>query len=96
MSNNSSLTFTNPADGQNSLLIRLANGNFVACEQSCTHEGVPVNYNTGQQQLVCPRHGAIFDPANHFNQVPGPGPSELNSLPQVTIRINADGTITTG
>jgi len=27
MSNNSSLTFTNPADGQGSLLIRLANGN---------------------------------------------------------------------
>lgn len=96
MANNSSVTFTNPADGQSSLLIRLANGNFVACESACTHEGVPVNYNSGQQQLVCPRHNAVFDPANSFTQVPGQGPSGLGPLPKVTITVNADGTITTG
>jgi len=96
MSNNSSINFTNPADGQGSLLIHLPNGNFVACERSCTHAGVAVNYNAGQQQIVCPAHGAIFNPANGFSQVPGSGPSNLRSLSQVTIRVNADGTITTG
>lgn len=96
MPNNSSVTFNNPADGQGSLLIRLANGNFVACERACTHAGVPVGYDSGQQQIVCPAHGAIFDPANGFAQVPGSGPSNLANLPGVRIRVNADGTITTG
>ncbi|MGH2495056.1 MAG: protein kinase domain-containing protein [Ktedonobacteraceae bacterium] len=93
MSNNSSLTFNNPADGQGSLLIRLANGNFVACERSCTHEGVAVNYDANQQQIVCPAHGAIFDPINGFAHLSGPGNGPLAT---VKIRINADGTITTG
>ncbi len=31
-----------------------------------------------------------------FSQVPGAGPSGLRPLPKVTIRANADGTITTG
>jgi len=96
MANNSAVSFTNPADGQGSVLMRLSNGNFVACEQACTHVGVPVNYTSGSGQLVCPAHGAIFDPANGFSQVPGSGPSGLKPLPQVTIRVNADGTITTG
>ncbi|HEY6539651.1 MAG TPA: protein kinase [Ktedonobacteraceae bacterium] len=93
MPSNSSLTFNNPADGQNSLLIRLANGNFVACERACTHAGVPVDYNSGQQQIVCPAHGAIFDPTNGFAHTSGPGNGPLAS---VSIRVNADGTITTG
>jgi len=93
---NSSKNFANPADGQSSTLIHLSNGNFVACERACTHQGVSVNYDSGSGKLVCPAHGAIFDPANGFSQVPGAGPSGLGPLAKVTIRINADGTITTG
>jgi serine/threonine protein kinase len=96
MATNSAATFTNPADGNTGLLIHLANGNFVACENACTHAGVPVNYNSGQQKLVCPAHGAVFDPASGFSQVPGQGPSGLRPLAGVTIRVNSDGTITTG
>jgi Rieske Fe-S protein len=90
---NSSKDFINPADGNNSLLIHLPNGNFVACERACTHEGVPVYYDNGSQQLVCPAHNAIFDPANNFSVVQGPAQTPL---PGVSIRVNADGTITTG
>jgi nitrite reductase/ring-hydroxylating ferredoxin subunit len=90
---NSATSFTNPADGQASLLIHLPNGNFVACERACTHAGVPVDYQSGQQQLYCPAHGAIFDPNNGFAHISGPG---NGPLPTVNIRINADGTITTG
>lgn len=90
---NSSKDFMNPADGNNSLLIHLNSGNFVACERACTHEGVPVYYDNGSQQLVCPAHGAIFDPANNFSVVQGPAQTPL---PGVTIHVNADGTITTG
>ncbi len=90
---NSAQNFTNPRDGQGSLLIHLPNGNFVAFENACTHEGVPVTYNAGNHQLFCPRHNAYFDPANGGSVVSGPPPSPLRS---VAIRVNADGTITTG
>lgn len=93
MATNSSKSFTNPGDGQGSLLIRLSNGNFVACERACTHAGVPVDYDSGSGKLVCPAHNAIFDPANGFNLVSGPG---NGPLPTVAIRVNGDGTITTG
>ena len=42
---NSSALFTNPADKQSSLLVHLSTGDFVAYEQACTHQGVPVNYD---------------------------------------------------
>jgi serine/threonine protein kinase/Rieske Fe-S protein len=90
---NSGKTFTNPKDGNSSILVHLPNGNFVACERQCTHQGVNVNYDAGSQKLVCPAHGAVFDPANGFSVVQGPANTPL---PGVSIRVNADGTITTG
>jgi serine/threonine protein kinase/Rieske Fe-S protein len=90
---NSAVKFTNPADGNAGLLIHLGNGNFVACERACTHAGVAVNYDTGSGQLTCPAHGAVFDPLNGFRLVSGPGNGPLAT---VTIRVNGDGTITTG
>ncbi len=90
---NSAKGFNNPVDGQGSLLIHLPNGNFVAYEKACTHEGVTVYYDANTRQLVCPAHGAIFDPANGGSVVQGPA---NRPLPTVTIRVNADGTITTG
>jgi Rieske Fe-S protein len=89
---NTSVNFTNPADGQGSLLIHLPNGNFVACERACTHQGAWVNYDPASGQLVCPAHGAIFDPKNACSHVSGPGSGPLTN---VAITINANGTITT-
>ncbi len=88
---NSAKSFTNPANGNAGLLTHLGNGNFVACERACTHAGVPVNYDSGSGKLVCPAHGATFN-ADGTNPT-SPAPSQL---PQVTIRVNGDGTITTG
>jgi serine/threonine protein kinase len=90
---NTSKSFRNPADGNGSLLIHLPNSNFVACEMACTHEGVNVYYDAGTHQLVCPAHGAIFDPANGFSVLQGPANTPL---PGVSIHVNGDGTITTG
>jgi serine/threonine protein kinase len=95
MPTNSAVSFTNPADGNGSLLVHTSNGNFAAFERACTHAGVPVNYDSGGGQFLCPAHGAIFSAANG-NHVSGTGPSGLGPLPQVTIRVNTDGTITTG
>jgi Rieske Fe-S protein len=88
---NTAVAFTNPADGQASWLVHMGNGNFVACEQACTHARVPVKYDASSGQMVCPAHGATFN-ADGTNPS-SPAPSQL---PKVTIRVNGDGTITTG
>ncbi len=93
MSINASKKFTNPTNGTDSILVHLPNGNFVAYNKACTHEGVAVYYDSGSQQLKCPAHGAVFDPANGGSPVQGPVQSPLQSVP---IRVNGDGTITTG
>jgi serine/threonine protein kinase len=89
---NTALSFTNPRDGHASLLIRLPNGDFVAFERACTHQGVPVNYNEQTHMLVCPLHSSVFDPAHNGRVVQGPA---TTALPGVTIQDNTNGTITT-
>jgi nitrite reductase/ring-hydroxylating ferredoxin subunit len=91
--NNTSKTFTNPADDNDSLLIRLPNGNFVAFESDCPHEGVTCHYDADKQKIVCPRHTAYFDPFNNAAVLQGP---PKKPLPSVPIKVNADGTVTTG
>jgi len=68
------------------------NGNWVAGERSCTHQGAWVNYDPTSGHLVCPAHGAIFDPANAFSVLQGPA---MKPLPAVPIHVNANGTVTT-
>jgi serine/threonine-protein kinase len=93
MALNSSKTFTNPGDSKKSILVRLPNGNFVAYEIACPHDYVDVYYDKGSQKLVCAKHDAHFDPANGARVLDGPPP---RPLPTVQIRVNGDGTITTG
>ena len=90
---NSSQNFTNPANGNGSILIHLPNGNFVAYSTACTHAGVTVYYDGGSQKLKCPAHGAVFDPVNGGSPVSGPTNGPLQN---VAIRVNGDGTITAG
>jgi len=52
-------------------LVRLANGSVVAYSRVCTHAGCLVGYDTGAQLLVCPCHGAEFDPARQAAPTPG-------------------------
>jgi Rieske Fe-S protein len=89
---NSASDFTNPADGKGSLLIHLPNGQFAAYERACTHEGVTVNYDPNTHMLVCPAHGAIFNPAKNGAVEQGPA---TRPIAHVAIHVNADGTITT-
>jgi serine/threonine protein kinase/Rieske Fe-S protein len=86
MAPNSAVNFS----GGNDILIHLSGGNFVAYSRSCTHQQVPVNYDPGSQQLVCPAHGARFT-ASSGSVVKGPA---HKPLPAVPIRVNGDGTIT--
>ena len=88
---NSSKVFNNPANQNSSLLIHLANGNFVAYDRACTHVGVMVNYDPQSQQIVCPAHGARYDPAQNAKVLQGPAQTPLA---MITIHVNTDGTIT--
>jgi thiosulfate dehydrogenase [quinone] large subunit len=85
--NNSSVSFTIVSSGDPGILVRLNNGKFVAYDAVCTHAGCPVDYDPSQQLLVCPCHGAAFDPAKAAAVVQGPANTPLTSVP-----INIDST----
>lgn len=83
--NNSAVTFTIPSNGDPGVLVRLNSGKFVCYDATCTHAGCPVSFDSGSGLLICPCHGAEFDPANGANPVAGPAPSPLTS---VAINVN--------
>jgi len=87
---NTAQVFTVPRNGRQGLLVRLPNGTYVAYERSCTHVGVYVNYDSKTHLLVCPAHGAIFDPAHGGRVLQGPA---TRPLPQVPLHRGSDGTI---
>lgn len=88
---NSAVTF-NLANGDPGVLIHLNNGNFVCYDATCTHAGCPVQFDPGSSHLICPCHGAEFDPANNAAVLAGPTNTPLTSVP---IQISGSGAITT-
>ncbi len=89
---NTAVTFTIPSTGDPGVLIHLASGNFVAYDATCTHAGCPVSYDPGSKLLICPCHGAEYDPAQAATVLSGPTDTPLTS---VTIHVDsATGAIT--
>ncbi|MGO8950397.1 MAG: TQO small subunit DoxD [Ktedonobacterales bacterium] len=91
---NSSVSFTVPATGDPGVLVHLSSGTFAAFDAVCTHAGCTVQYDPSSQLLLCPCHGAAYDPAHGAAVVQGPAPSALASVP---VKVNqATGAITVG
>ena len=85
-----SVDFSAPGEGP-SIAIRLNQKEVVAFSRRCTHAGCLVNYETQQQVIACPCHGSRFDPANRAAVLGGPAPSPL---PEVPVKVDADGNVT--
>ncbi len=83
---NSAVTFTIPSSGDPGVLIHLSNDQFVAYDATCTHAGCQVDYDAGSQNLICPCHGATFDPKHAAAVLDGPTSTPLTSVP---LHVNA-------
>ena len=65
--------------GEPVILFRTKNGVF-AYSQICTHQGCTVQYLATDKALICPCHGATFDPFNGAKVLAGPATSPLASV----------------
>ncbi len=79
-----------PADAPGSLpagdpgiIVKLADGSYVAYDAVCTHEGCKVGWDARDGVMLCPCHGAAFDPSNHGAVLQGPTNTPLPELPLV-------------
>jgi thiosulfate dehydrogenase [quinone] large subunit len=75
------LGFQDLATGDPAILVRLADGSFVAYDAVCTHNGCTVEFDTPSGFIFCPCHGAVFDPTNGARPIQGPTDIPLTKLP---------------
>jgi thiosulfate dehydrogenase (quinone) large subunit len=87
---NQTLSYTDPRSGDPAILIRLANGHLVSYDMVCPHQGCSVPYDSTRRLLVCPCHGAQFDPARGAAPLSGPVSQPLITLP---IRVDTAGNV---
>ena len=75
------VTFDDPTSGDPGVLIKLRDGTIVAFDTVCTHAGCTVGYDRRSGYLVCPCHGAAFDPAHQAQPIAGPTDQPLTPIP---------------
>ncbi len=75
----SAVNFTAP-DGSPAVAVRTAQNTVAAFSAICTHQGCTVQYDPSAKVLICPCHGAAYDPANHAQVLQGPAPAPLQEL----------------
>jgi thiosulfate dehydrogenase [quinone] large subunit len=74
-----SLIYNDPSLGP-IILIHLDNGQFVAYSAICTHAGCQVHFDPSLKDIVCPCHGAVYDPYHNAQVIVGPAPYPLQNV----------------
>ena len=78
-----------PAEAVGAVFLRqMSDGNFLALQTICPHNGGCVSYDPEKQNFYCPAHGALFDPQGSRLDEKSISPRDLDKL-DVEIR---DGT----
>ena len=72
-------SFTDPATGDPSIVIRPSSGTFLAFDAVCPHAGCTVGYDPAQKLFICPCHGSQFNASTGAVEV-GPAATGLRQL----------------
>ena len=72
--------FRYPTEEHPAILVRLAENEFAAYSQACTHLMCPVHYQHEQKQFFCPCHEGFFS-AQDGRVLAGPPPRALPRYP---------------
>jgi len=72
-------SFTDPATGDPSIVIRPSSGRFVAFDAVCPHAGCTIGYDPSAKVIICPCHGSQFNASTGAVEV-GPAPTGLKKL----------------
>ncbi len=91
---NSATDFTIPSTQDPGVVVRLASGKVVAFDATCTHAGCPVQYDPSSQLLICPCHGAEFDPTQNAAVMQGPADQPLTPVGIAVNQQSGDITLT--
>lgn len=67
--------------GDPALIVKLKGGGYACFDTVCTHEGCRVGWDAQDAVMLCPCHGAAFDPNNHAAVLQGPTNQPLLELP---------------
>jgi thiosulfate dehydrogenase (quinone) large subunit len=81
------------AQGTPAILVRTGQQQVAAFSRVCTHAGCLVGYDQQAEMIVCPCHGAEFDPKQGARVVAGPAPTPL---PSVHVSIGPTGEVVAG
>ena len=82
----------NASPGDPGIVVSLGSNSFAAFDAICTHAGCTVGWDPSAGLLVCPCHGAAYDPRHNAQPVAGPTNIPLTELPisiangQITLR----------
>jgi thiosulfate dehydrogenase [quinone] large subunit len=76
--------------GEPAILVRTAAEQVVAYSRVCTHAGCLVGYDQSSETIVCPCHGAEFDPRRGASVIAGPAPTPLPAVNVVLDRASGE------
>ena len=76
-------------DGTDAILFKTKDEKVYALSRICTHEGCSVNFDLGQNKLICPCHGAEYE-SGEGNVLSGP---TQRALKKITVKIDGDNVL---